>query len=212
MTDRRVVILGAAGRDFHDFNVAYRDDAGATVVAFTATQIPAIGDRRYPATLAGRRVLVIEDGPTLTHGSMPHGAGFVAARAAGAVVVDARSAAVTSIREVFARHPHIGPVLPALGYSADQLEAFRATIDAVHADLVIAATPGDLARLLRVNKPIVRARYEFAETAEPGLGTLVDQWLSVNALNPPGTGPAPNGGRMPASPRTAARKEARDGS
>jgi predicted GTPase len=139
-----------------------------------------------PDALRGRRVLVIEDGPTLTHGSMPHGAGFVAATAAGAVVVDPRSAAAPSIREVFARHPHIGPVLPALGYSPDQLEAFRATIDAVDADLVVAATPVDLARLIHVNKRIVRARYEFAEAAEPGLGGLVDAWLA-------GTVPAPGG-------------------
>jgi predicted GTPase len=111
-----------------------------------------------PDAVRGRRVLVIEDGPTLTHGSMPHGAGFVAARAVGAVVVDPRSAATAPIRDVFARYPHIGPVLPAVGYSAGQLDALRATIDAVDADLVVAATPVDLARLIPVGKPIVRAR------------------------------------------------------
>jgi predicted GTPase len=126
----------------------------------------------------GRRVLVVEDGPTLTHGSMPYGAGFVAARAVGAVVVDPRPAATPPIREVFARYPHIGPVLPAVGYSATQLDALRATIDAAAADLVVAATPVDLARLITVAKPIVRARYEFAETGEPRLGDLVDDWLS----------------------------------
>ena len=131
-----------------------------------------------PEAVRGRRVLVIEDGPTLTHGSMPHGAGFVAATAAGAVVVDPRSAATPPIREVFARYPHIGAVLPAVGYSAAQLEAFRATIDAVAADLVVAATPVDLARLIHVNKRIIRARYEFADTAEPGLGRLLDDWLA----------------------------------
>jgi predicted GTPase len=130
-----------------------------------------------PDAVRGRRVLVIEDGPTLTHGSMPHGAGFVAARALGAVVVDPRSAATPPIRDVFARYPHIGPVLPAVGYSAVQLEALRATIEAVDADLVVAATPVDLARLVKVGKPIVRARYEFAERGEPRLGELVDNWL-----------------------------------
>jgi predicted GTPase len=64
-----------------------------------------------------------------------------------------------------------------MGYGAEQLDAFRATIDAVDADLVVAATPIDLTRLIQVNKPIIRARYEFAETAEPGLGALVDDWL-----------------------------------
>jgi len=125
----------------------------------------------------GRRVLVVEDGPTLTHGSMPHGAGFMAARAAGATVVDPRRAATPPIREVFARYPHIGPVLPAVGYSAEQLEALRATIEAADADLVVAATPVDLARLIDVGKPVVRARYEFAEAGEPRLGDLVDAWL-----------------------------------
>jgi predicted GTPase len=134
-----------------------------------------------PEAVSGRRVLVIEDGPTLTHGSMSYGAGFVAATAAGAAVVDPRSAATALTEEVFARYPHIGPVLPAMGYSAGQLELFRATIDAVDADLVIAATPVDLAGLIRVNKPIVRARYEFAETAEPGLGAVVDEWLDRTA-------------------------------
>jgi predicted GTPase len=131
-----------------------------------------------PDAVRGRRVLVIEDGPTLTYGSMPHGAGFVAAHAVGAIVVDPRSAATPPIRDVFARYPHIGPVLPAVGYSATQLDALRATIDAVDADLVVAATPVDLARLMSVGKPMVRARYEFAETGEPRLGDLVDDWLS----------------------------------
>ena len=80
-----------------------------------------------PEAVRGRRVLVIDDGPTLTHGSMPHGAGFVAARAVGAVVVDPRSAATPPIRDVFARYPHIGPVLPAVGYSAAQLEDRKST-------------------------------------------------------------------------------------
>jgi predicted GTPase len=131
-----------------------------------------------PEAVRGRRVLVIEDGPTLTHGSMPQGAGFVAARSVGAVVVDPRSAATPPIQEVFARYPHIGPVLPAVGYSAAQLDALRATIDAVDADIVVAATPVDLARLIAVGKRIVRARYDFAEGGEPGLGDLVDEWLA----------------------------------
>jgi predicted GTPase len=108
---------------------------------------------------------------------MSYGAGFVAATAASAIVVDPRSAGTALTKEIFARYPHIGPVLPAMGYSATQLEAFRATIDTVDADVVVAATPVDLARLIEVNKPIVRARYEFAETTEPGLGALIDDWL-----------------------------------
>lgn len=131
-----------------------------------------------PGAVRGRRALVIEDGPTLTHGSMPYGAGLVAATAAGATVVDPRSAAAPMIQEMFSRYPHIGPVLPAVGYSPAQLDALRATIDRVDADVVIAATPVDLARLMDLDKRVIRARYEFAETAEPGLGALVDGWLA----------------------------------
>jgi predicted GTPase len=133
-----------------------------------------------PAALRGRRVLVIEDGPTITHGQMPHGAGFVAATAAGATVVDPRpaAAAAPALAAVLAHYPHIGPVLPALGYSRAQLDALRATIARVDADVVVAATPVDLGRVLAIDKPIVRARYEFAETASPGLGGCVDDWLA----------------------------------
>ena len=88
-------------------------------------------------------------------------------------VADAEDA----LQEVFARHPHIGPVLPAIGYTAEQLEALAETIRRVKAEVVVAATPVDLARLVAVDTPIVRARYEFAEAGEPGLGRLVDDWL-----------------------------------
>jgi predicted GTPase len=82
-----------------------------------------------------------------------------------------------ALEAVFARYPHIGPVLPAVGYSREQLDALRATIARVDADVVVAATPVDLARLIAIDKPVVRARYEFAETASPGLGGCVDDWL-----------------------------------
>lgn len=132
-----------------------------------------------PAAVRGRRVLVVEDGPTVTHGSMPYGAGLVAARAAGAAaIVDPRPAAAPAVREVFAAHPHIGPVLPAVGYSDAQVGALAETIDRADADVVVAATPVDLARLVRTSKPIVRARYEFAEAGEPRLAALVDGWLA----------------------------------
>ena len=133
-----------------------------------------------PDRVRGRRVLVVEDGPTLTHGGMPYGAGYVASTAAGAEkVVDPRATAVPALREVFTAHPHIGPVLPAVGYSTAQIEALRQTIDRADADVVVAATPVDLARLLRCDKPVVRARYEFEDVDEPGLGAIVDRWLEA---------------------------------
>ena len=109
---------------------------------------------------------------------MPHGAGFVAATAAGAIVVDPRPAAAALLRDVFVRYPHIGPVVPAVGYSPAQLEALRRTLAQASADVVIAATPVDLARLVSLDKPIIRARYDFAEASEPGLGGLIDDWLA----------------------------------
>ena len=117
------------------------------------------------ATVAGRRVLVVEDGPSITHGGMPHGAGYIAATHAGAaVIVDPRACAAAEIAAVYARYPHIGPVLPATGYTPAQLEALRQTINASDAEVVVAATPIDLAALIAIDKPVVRARYEFADS------------------------------------------------
>jgi predicted GTPase len=132
-----------------------------------------------PEAVRGRRVLVVEDGPTLTHGGMSHGAGFVAATSCGAAaLVDPRPFAVGPIRDVFARYPHIGPVLPAVGYDAATLAALRETIERAGPDVVVAATPLDLAALLRVARPVVRARFDFADAGEPTLGPLVDAFLA----------------------------------
>jgi len=134
----------------------------------------------------GRRVLVVEDGPTITHGGMAWGAGQVAAdEAEVSEVVDPRSAAVDEISEIYAKYPHIGPVLPAVGYHASQLDALRRTINAVDADIVIDATPCDLAALMDIDKPVHNVCYEFAEAGEPGLGCLVEAFLRKNKLIPP---------------------------
>jgi predicted GTPase len=134
------------------------------------------------ATLAGKRVLVIEDGPTLTHGDMPHGAGWRAATDAGAVIVDPRPWAGPELRATYHCHPHIGPVLPALGYYAAQIEALRDCIDACDAEAVVSGTPIDLAALLRVNKPVLRARYEFADVESPGLAGALREFLREQRL------------------------------
>ncbi len=232
----RTVIMGAAGRDFHNFNVVYRDQPAVDVVAFTATQIPGIAVLRMadvviiaktdassandiqrvtraarttnprarlvwgaspvrlddPEAVRGRHVLVIEDGPTTTHGGMAHGAGFVAAVRGGArEIIDPRPIAAAAIKAVYRQYPHIDPVLPAMGYSAAQIDALRETIERSNADVVVSATPIDLARLIAVKVPIVRARYEFAEVEKPGLGAAIDEFLSrsidLNQLQKPGT-------------------------
>ncbi|MEZ4502275.1 MAG: cyclic 2,3-diphosphoglycerate synthase [Dehalococcoidia bacterium] len=130
-----------------------------------------------PETARGRRVLVVEDGPTLTHGGMAYGAGYVAAVDAGAEVVDPRPYLAPAIRAALEAYPHVGDVLPALGYDETQLEALRETILAVPADLVVSGTPIDLAALIEVDRPIARARYEYAEVSDPGLGAVIDAWL-----------------------------------
>ena len=131
-----------------------------------------------PEAVRDRRVLVVEDGPTTTHGGMPYGAGYVAAtRAQAAAIVEPRSYAVPEIAEVYARYPHIGSVLPAMGYFPAQLTALEATINNAEADVVVAATPSDLTSLIKLNKPIVRARYEFAEMGQPSLSAQIEQFL-----------------------------------
>jgi predicted GTPase len=132
-----------------------------------------------PEAVRGRRVLVVEDGPTLTHGGMPYGAGYVAATAAGAeAIVDPRASASPSIRDLLARHPHIGPVLPAVGYDREELDALRETIDRAGVDVVVAATPLDLGALIDLRTPVVRARYEFVDAGWPTLASMVDGFLA----------------------------------
>ena len=136
-----------------------------------------------PGKVAGRRVLVIEDGPTITHGGMPYGAGFIAARAAGAAeIVDPRAAARGRIAEVFADYPHIGRVVPAMGYSERELADLQATIDGAGVEVVVAGTPCDLGRLLRTRTPIVRARYEFEDVDAPRLSDIVMEFLKARGL------------------------------
>lgn len=114
----------------------------------------------------------------MTHGGMPHGAGYVAALEAGpAAIVDPRAFATPAIHEVYERYPHIGPVLPAMGYSDAQLEELRATLDAAPADAIVSGTPIDLAALIPLRVPVVRARYELREAGEPSLGGLVDEFV-----------------------------------
>jgi predicted GTPase len=114
---------------------------------------------------------------------MAYGAGHVAAMAAGAgEIVDPREAAPPELRRVYQAYPHIGRVLPAIGYSAAQLRALETTINASNADVVVCATPADLGRLLRVDKKVVRARYGLREVDEPRLSSLVDAFLDRMVL------------------------------
>ncbi len=130
-----------------------------------------VGD---PERIAGKRVMVVEDGPTLTHGEMASGAGLIAARTHQAArIVDPRPYAIGSIREVFERYPHIGPVLPAMGYSEKQIRELEQTIARTDCDLVIFATPIHLPRLLSIEKPTLRVQYAYRDRGRPTLAEVL---------------------------------------
>jgi len=130
-----------------------------------------------PDAIKQKRVIVVEDGPTLTHGGMSYGAGIIAAKKFGAKeIIDPRPYAVGSIHTVFQDFPHIGAVLPAMGYSSDQIKELEDTINASDCDIVIAGTPIDLGRLLKLNKPVIRVRYTIEEV-DGTLDEIIDEWL-----------------------------------
>ncbi|HEY7467804.1 MAG TPA: cyclic 2,3-diphosphoglycerate synthase [Dehalococcoidia bacterium] len=132
-----------------------------------------------PKAVRGKRVLVIEDGPTLSHGGMGYGAGFLAAKRFGAAeLVDPRPYAVGSLGPVYKTFPHMGPILPAMGYGEDQMRDLKQTIDAVPCDVVLVASPVDLSRLLHFDKPAVRVRYEVEELGEPKLSTILHGFMA----------------------------------
>ncbi len=127
-----------------------------------------------PYLVKGQRVLVVEDGPTLTHGEMPYGAGVVAARQCGAAeLVDSRPYAIGSIRGTYERYRHLTNLLPAMGYSAIQRHELEETIRRTPCDLVLIATPIDLARVIKIDRPNLRVTYEVEELTKPGLAEML---------------------------------------
>jgi predicted GTPase len=130
-----------------------------------------------PELVKGRRVLVVEDGPTLTHGEMPYGAGVVAAQQFGAEeLVYPKPFAVGSIRTTYDKYPHLTNLLPAMGYSPQQRHELEETINRVPCDLVLIATPIDLGRVIQINKPSLRVTYEVEEFSHPGLVDVLSQF------------------------------------
>lgn len=131
-----------------------------------------------PMAIKGKRVLVVEDGPTLTHGEMAYGAGVMAARKFGArELVDPRHFAVASIQETYKKYPEIGILLPAMGYGEKQMKDLEKTINKTKCDLVVIATPIDLGRLIKINKPSVRVEYSLAEIGKPNLEDVLKKFL-----------------------------------
>jgi predicted GTPase len=129
-----------------------------------------------PEAIRGKKVLVVEDGPTLTHGEMAYGAGVVAARRFGAAeIIDPRPYAVGSILAIYEQYPTTGKVLPAMGYGRKQMEELSETIAKTPCDLVIVATPIDLRRVVEITKPNQRVLYELQEIGKPNLPDILSQ-------------------------------------
>ncbi len=142
-----------------------------------------------PEAIRGKSVLVIEDGPTLTHGDMPYGAGVLAANRYGAgCLVDPRPYAVGSIEKTFEKFPHLWRVLPAMGYNDTQRHELEQTIKRVPCDLVVIATPIDLARVINLDKPSVRVSYEVEEIGRPAITEMLEQFTQARKPELAGAG------------------------
>lgn len=137
--------------------------------------MPPFADR--PELVNRRRVIAIEDGPTLTHGGLSFGAASIVAKNLGAYVINPRADAVGSIKDAFVQYPHLGAVLPAMGYSRKQMEELEQTINKIECDTVVIGTPVDLRNLLNINKPSVRVRYELREIGKPDLEDVLNRSL-----------------------------------
>jgi predicted GTPase len=130
-----------------------------------------------PEEVKGKRVLIIEDGPTLTHGGMGFGAGFVAARKFGAGdIIDAKPFAIGSIKQTYEKFPHLNKVLPAMGYGKEQMKELEQTINNIDCDVVLSGTPIDITRVIKPNKPVIRVRYELQEIGQPDLKTVLKKF------------------------------------
>lgn len=130
----------------------------------------------HPELIRGKKVLVVEDGPTLTHGEMKYGAGVVAAQKYGAKeIIDPRPYAIGTIKDTYTKYPGIGTLLPAMGYGEKQIQELEDTINAVDCDIVIIGTPIDLSRIIKINKKSIRVKYELQEIGKPNLEEVLSQ-------------------------------------
>lgn len=158
-------------------NIAAHNPAATVIEADSALTLA------DPSLVADKRVLAVEDGPTLTHGEMKIGAGVVAAQRAGAAeFVDPRPYLVGRLKATFEIYPDIGTILPAMGYGAEQLADLEATINAADCDAVVVGTPIDLARIVNMNKPSTRVTYELAERGEPNLTGILGEFVEEHGL------------------------------
>jgi len=132
--------------------------------------------------IRNKRVIVVEDGPTVTHGDMPYGAGYIAARKAGAIIVDPRPFAVGSIKDTFEKYSHLEDVLPAMGYGKKQTDELQQTINKSDVDAIVIGTPIDLNRVIKIDKPNVRVRYDLQEIGRPNLEDVLSDFVKKHGL------------------------------
>lgn len=157
-----------------DANISTRNPDAVVIKAGLAIEVD------DPARIEGRRVLVVEDGPTITHGGRDYGAGYLAAQRFGAAeIIDPRPFAVGQIADAFASYPHIGPVLPALGYADSQLADLQATIERADCEVVLVATPIDLGRVIELPAPEARVSYRFEERGTPRLERAIAEAVAA---------------------------------
>ena len=172
--------MDSAGREGIDEVKANIAEHNPTATVIEAASPPVLED---PDIVRGKRVLVVEDGPTLTHGGMKIGAGVVAAMQHGAAAfVDPRPYLVGSIVETFEEYPEIGTVLPAMGYGADQIKDLQATINGTDCDVVVIGTPIDLTRVLEIEKPHTRVTYDLDEIGHPDMDDVLTGFVEVLGL------------------------------
>lgn len=131
-----------------------------------------------PNALSGKKVVVVEDAPTVTHGGAPYGAGYIAAKKYGAEVVDPRKYSLGIFKSIYEQYPHIGPVVPSLGYTEKQLKELENLLNTVEADIVLLATPAKIEKILRLTKPVVRVSWELKIVEGPTIKDIVDEFLS----------------------------------
>lgn len=133
-------------------------------------------------SIRGKRVLVVEDGPTVTHGDMPYGAGLIAARKAGAIIIDPRPFAVGSIKDTFEKYYHLENVLPAMGYGKKQMDELQQTINKSDAEAIVIGTPIDLKSVIKIDKPSVRVKYDLQEIGKPDLDDVLGEFVKKHNL------------------------------
>ncbi len=177
-----VIIIGKQGSATAEGIAAVRASAAAINPGATIVDADMRITVEDPAAIEGKRVLVVEDGPTLTHGNMTYGAGVIAARTYGAAeIIDPRGSVVGEIAETFRKYPAIGKLLPAMGYGQQQMDDLAATINGIDCDLVLIATPIDLRRVIDIAKPSMRVGYELAEIGEPTMQQILTVFLEEHA-------------------------------